>query len=168
MLDPNDIESDCLVRRPSEQRSHWRLERAVWCLLVLLVIAAFLGLLGPGPLSRVTAGDPEAGLRISHHRLLHMQSPHDVRIEARAEPGSEEVWFAISSSYLERMHLESITPAPFRVSSGDGETVFHIDAGGVGATAVAFLRFDAAKPGFVRGFVRRDGEVVPISHFVFP
>lgn len=168
MVDPCDIESDRLVRDPSEQRSHWRLERSVWCVLGAVVAAALLGLLGPGPLSRVTIGEPEVGLRISHQRLLHMQSPHDVRIEARAAPGTHEVSFAISTSYLERMHLESMTPAPVRVSSGDGETVFHLDAGGIGATVVALLRFDAASPGWVRGFVRREGEVVQVSHFVFP
>jgi hypothetical protein len=168
MADPHDIESSRLVRDPAEQRRHWRLERVVWCALGVTVVAALLGLLGPGPLSRVTVGDPEIGVRISHQRLLHMESPHDVRIEARAAPGAHEVSFAISTSYLERMHLESMTPAPVRVSSGDGETVFHLDAGGIGATVVALLRFDAASPGSVRGFIRREGEVVQVSHFVFP
>jgi len=168
MADPNDIESARLVRDPADQRSHWRRERGVWCILVAVVVAALLGFLGPGPFSRVIIGDPETGVRIAHQRLLHMQSPHDVRIEARASPGEHEVWFAISTPYLERMHLESMTPEPIRVSSGDGETIFHLDAGGIGATVVALLRFDAKAPGCVRGFVRRDAEIVPLSHFVFP
>lgn len=168
MADPFDIESTRLVRDPAAQRVHWRVERAVWCFLGLIIVVSLLGLLGPGPLSRATVGDADNGVRISYQRLLHMESPHDLRIEARARPGSSEVGIAISTPYLGRMHLESMTPQPLRVSSGDGETIFHLDAGGIGATVVALLRFDAASPGVVQGFVRRDEEVVRISHVVFP
>ena len=44
------------------QRLEWAVERVGWAAVALVLVAALAGLLGHGPLSRATAGEPGSRL----------------------------------------------------------------------------------------------------------
>lgn len=56
------------------QQREWKAQRAGWVLMALLLIAALLGLLGPGPLSWSTATAAEGLVRVDYQRFAHTEA----------------------------------------------------------------------------------------------
>src|SRR4051794_40698086 len=88
------------------QRREWAFERVGWLLLGLLLLAALVGLLGRGPLSNTTAGDPGGPLRVEYQRFLRHRSTSTLRVHLgpNAARGNEaHLW--LDREYLEGMEV---------------------------------------------------------------
>jgi hypothetical protein len=101
----------------------WKVERVAWWAMLALVLAGVLGLLGPGPLAKVTTGAPGAPLRLEYQRFERLLTP--ARLVFRAQPGAGgtlSIW--LSTGYLDRVQVTAITPEPHQVSAGSGRVQF--------------------------------------------
>lgn len=127
------------------ERLEWKIERVAWCIVALVLAAALAGLLGPGPLSRVTAGHAGGPLRLEYNRLTRYQSSEYVRVSVGPE-GVEPTGVAvtndvapqsttsdspagrirlfIAASFIERIHLQHIDPEPESVEVQANGSVF--------------------------------------------
>ena len=103
-----DIEEDL-----GFQRNDWRMQRAGWALLALIIAAGLAGVLGPGPLSSAkTRG--EGDLTVEYERFVRHGGQTDLTVYiANTNPGP--LHLTISRDYLAARNLQQILPSPLRV-----------------------------------------------------
>jgi hypothetical protein len=101
------------------QRREWAWERVGWAVILLVLLAALLGLFGVGPLSWAVTGDAGAPLRLEYERFGHHEGPTTLRVHLGPGVGSEgtaHIW--LDRDYLEGVQVESVTPEPEAVEVG--------------------------------------------------
>ena len=103
------------------QRREWTVQRIAWLVEAAVIVAALLGLLGNGPLSKASISDPTGSLFVEYSRFGHWESP--LRIEITVQPRAGHLTrLSINRPYLDQMRVESITPQPVS-QSADGERI---------------------------------------------
>jgi hypothetical protein len=141
-------------------------QRAGWCLLLLLVLLAFSGALGSGPLANASPSGPD-GLRVVHPRVVHRLGPNRIRILVPSAPAPRE-----------RLELEliglpggeklAVSPAPLRERAIPGGARFELATRGGGPVEVD-LRNEPYALGSRRLRLAVDGgKPVSIHQFVLP
>ncbi|HEX8555359.1 MAG TPA: hypothetical protein VF695_11680 [Sphingomonas sp.] len=129
------------------ERRMWIVQRVGWTIMLLIAIAALLGLLGPGPLTRFTAGDEGGPIWVEYYRFERIEGPTDIKINLgpQAASGKEaRVW--IDREYMESIELETVVPEPERVEAGPDRLVYVFNISNPAeATAVRF-RFQPQSP----------------------
>jgi hypothetical protein len=114
-----DIDVDMVFQRRS-----WIVQRVAWIVMTLLVVAAALGLLGPGPLSRATASLPGV-LEAKYQTLTRYEDPETLTVRvAPAVTTSGLVRLSINRDYLDRAQVTSVTPTPERVEVAHARVVY--------------------------------------------
>lgn len=153
------------------QRRNWIFQRVGTALMVLAALAGLLGLLGgAGPLSRATAGDPEAPLSIEEYeRFLRFGKPSTLRVrldEAATTRGEARVW--VSRDYLQSVQFQEIDPLPERVESAPDRLVYVFDVEANRPAGIAFeLQPDEIGP--LEGRMGLDGGTsLDFGQFVYP
>ena len=154
---------------PSFSRKSWAVERAGWIGLAAFLLAGFLGLLGPGLFSQVTAGDVP-GLRLTYDRFGHYHCETTLVLSLDREAaagGAASIW--IEDRYLENVEIESIRPDPVVVRSESGGNVYTFATGdGMGPVQVRF-ELTYRKAGSLRGRIGRSPDrSFEIRQFVYP
>jgi len=125
------------------QRRMWRVQQIGWALLVLVVVAALLGLFGKGPLSRAVAGRAGVPFQVEYERFGRYKAPMRMTIHIGpgvAEQGQIRLWLA--REYLEAIQIQQIVPEPADVvSDGTGATyVFQVaDSSAPNTVSVDFV-----------------------------
>src|SRR6266540_1171526 len=150
------------------QRRSWTVERVAWVSLGIIALAAALGLLSHGPLSRTTATSDDGGLAVSYERLERRQASSQFLVRAAAGGQSQEIKLRFGPDFLDTYNIRTMTPAPLRASTGaqgyepvfaaspSGQTRVHISGR---AVRFGFARFDVEAIG--NGAVR-------VRQFIFP
>lgn len=148
----------------------WTVERIGWGLMLLAAVAALVGLLGPGPLTYLTAG-PEGGpLWVDYYRFQRVQSPDEIQVHlGPGDRDNREVRLWIDRQYLDNVELEKVTPQPWRVETGPDRLVFVFHRSEPDKTAAVRFRFLPRQPGSQRARVGLEGAApVEFSQFVYP
>lgn len=108
-----------------QQRS-WKVQRVSWLVMLLVVVAAALGLFGNGPLANATAGSKGSPLYIEYSRFVRQYAPQALAIEvsgAGITPDSTaDVW--LDRHWLAANDITSITPEP-QTSWNDGDRTYY-------------------------------------------
>ena len=105
-------------------RRSWRVQRASWVGMGVVVVLALAGLLGSGPLSRHAVSLPGL-LRVEYQRFTRYEAPQTltVRLEPAATQTAEaRVW--IDRRYLDDARVEAVTPPPARVEAAGDRLVY--------------------------------------------
>ena len=107
-----------------EQRS-WRVQRIGWMILSLILGAAFVGLLGDGPISAATAGAEGTPLQVQYGRFArhHASVQMVIKLQPGAVQGDEaRVW--VDQQYLDGLELQNVIPEPESVEAGSDRYVY--------------------------------------------
>jgi len=145
-------------------RREWLAQRIGWVVLAGLLIAACAGYLGNGPLTHRIVATENGVLKID--RFAHRDGPTQWIIQTTSNSAARsDLALQVSSSLLERIKIESITPAPqdqaatangvlFTFHSLDPQTqiVFHIEPQYVG-WAEGELQLNDSPPATIKQFV---------------
>jgi hypothetical protein len=100
------------------QRRCWQIERIGWGVMTLILLAALLGLMGTGPLTNATAGNPQSGLWIKYQRFDRLLAPEQVEVHVgpgNAREGRVTVW--LGRSFVEGLDVQDIMPTPESVEA---------------------------------------------------
>lgn len=122
------------------QRHEWRAEQIGWALMLLVLIGAVAGLLGPGPLSQTVAGTEGSTLWVDYQRIARYQAPAELRIHFRnPDPGGEDGRLSLNRDFYEAVEIQTISPLPKStlLTHDRVQFVFPADTR-LGATAVTF------------------------------
>lgn len=157
-----DVEED-----PRFHRNDWRVQRAGWALLALIIAAGLSGLLGSGPLSRVTAGS-EGGPVVEYERFVRHGSESNLKIRV-ASSDARSVHVGISRAYLDALRVAEVLPEPLSVSAS-GPLVVYTFAGspGAGSTALRFVLQPDELGAHEAAISTGAGRVVTIHQFTYP
>lgn len=149
------------------QQREWRAQRIGWAVLGLLIVAASLGLMGPGLFNKATLqGD---GVQLEIPRTQRYWAPAQVQFVLSADASAgEHVRLWLSQGFLGSVQVQQITPQPESVTAtADGQTYLFRRAPEQPMT----VSFDVTtqQVGLVRGEARRDDRPpLLFSQFVFP
>ncbi|GAA5514425.1 hypothetical protein Dcar01_03180 [Deinococcus carri] len=129
-------------------RREIRGEKIGWAVMLLVVLAALLGLFGSGPLSTGEARTPDGRLEAEYNRFARYMAPAELRLTFRPEAvreGQVQVW--LSRDYLQHMVIQKVIPEPdsvqldgprliytFNVRQGtqSGDLVFELETEAIG------------------------------------
>jgi hypothetical protein len=135
-----------------------------------VVIAALLGLLGPGPLSRARVSDAQGTIQLEYYRLQRLQAPGKLEITIFNDAlrgDSVEVW--LDSGYIERFEVIEVEPQPEKVSVTHGKQIYQFAIQGAKGPLKISFRTQSDKFGKIStalGLV--GGGEVKFAQFVFP
>ena len=152
------------------ERRSWKVERVAWAIAALVLLAALLGFLGPGPLSKVTAASPDKSISLDYYRMERHQAPAEWRLQIDgklAKQGELRLW--VHRRLVEVTGTLQIDPAPESVEIQDERFVYAFKAVKPPPIIKVFFRFEPNKIGKTParlGVV--DGPAVEFSQFYLP
>ena len=151
-------------------RRVWRAQRIGWVLLAAWVVAALLGVLGPGPLASSSASSPDGALRLEYGRFEHFQRPFELEFAIGSDATRAElvrIW--IDVAYLERFDLERITPEPVATLAGADRQAFEFRALEPGRPMRVTFELEPRSAGRVEGRAGIDGGAeLAFTQLVYP
>lgn len=107
-----------------EHRS-WRVQRVGWVLMLLFVLAGLLGVVGSGPLSNATSGNPD-GVEIQYQRFARSYASQELIVTiAPLLLGGEQVELSITRDYLDHFEVETVIPEP-EETRVDGQWITYV------------------------------------------
>jgi hypothetical protein len=87
----------------------WRIKRVCWGVMALLIAAALIGFLGPGPYSETSAQGP-AGLHIEYQRIARYHAP--AHFNLKVPGGKDDLEISVPAKFVKEIELEHIDPEP--------------------------------------------------------
>jgi hypothetical protein len=157
-----------LEQDPHFQRLDWRLQRAGWGLMLLLIVSAASGLLGRGPLARTTIAPAGSPLTVEYNRLIRHGTEErlTLRLDALA---SGEARVTLDSALLSAIQIRRLTPRPVRVETTPGGAAYTFALAGPSAARAIIIDYVSER------YWRRSGTLalndrppLPLSLFIFP
>jgi hypothetical protein len=130
------------------QQVEWRVEQAGFVMWALILIAALAGLLGPGPLSSVSAASADGSIQAAYHRFARLQA--EGRITLRLSPSlvrDGAIRLRINRAFTESAAIERIQPEPREMVIAGEELIYVFPAEKGQATASVEFRFNPARMG---------------------
>jgi hypothetical protein len=116
-----ELESPAVLRH---HRLEWRIERFAWVALVLIIVAALAGFLGPGPLTCRESTSDDGSLTIEYQAVEHNAAPGQLVVRARPPAGTPQLRLAFSRSFCDRVTAESLVPSPLSVEAHGDDVVY--------------------------------------------
>lgn len=146
------------------QKKEWLFERCGWAFLLLIILAALLGLFGSGPLSRVSSQTDDGAIRVSFGRFLRWQTSQVIEIEFIQADLAHEV--GISNELLKRWSLQKVTPEPDKVIPGKESTLYRFHGEG---PARIQIEYQATKVGNTEGTLTfAEDRSLDVKQFALP
>ncbi|GBD16097.1 hypothetical protein HRbin26_00992 [bacterium HR26] len=152
------------------QRRMWRVQQIGWALLVLVVVAALLGLFGKGPLSRAVAGGTGVSFTVEYERFGRYKAPMRMTVHIGpgvAQQGQIRLWLA--REYLDAVQIQQIVPEPVDVLSQEDGTTYVIQV--ADSSAPTTVTFDVLAERFGLQVVQirlGEGQPVRFRQLIYP
>ena len=137
----------------SFQQTWWKVERVVWALFALILIADVSGLLGRGPLSKAQAQTPDGSLRVKYEKVARANTPSIMTIlpgDAAVHDGNFRLF--VSDSVVKELGAQRVVPQPASSSLGNGGVTYTFPASTLPITVQIALQ-----PSFVGSHAFRIG-----------
>ncbi|GBF04458.1 hypothetical protein DAERI_020055 [Deinococcus aerius] len=146
------------------QYRSWTWQRLGWVVMALLVVAAFLGLFGDGPLSE---GQRTAGgeVTLAYQRFARVENQSPLRLVVQV-PG-REVKITLSRDYADDVQVQTVTPQPDAMTSSPDGLSLTFQPERPGPLPIT-LFVEPERPGVGRGKLSVDGAQVVFRQWIWP
>lgn len=146
-------------------------ERSGWAFVALVLIAALLGLLGPGPLSYRSRTAADGSLSVEYNLIERYEAPAELRIDVNPKlVKTHGVRLMVSRSLVDEITLDSVSPIPANVEAIGNRMVYTFDMKGLApheGTIVA--RFQNDSFGMKDYDIGLEGhEALQITQYILP
>lgn len=111
------------------ERKWWRLEKVVWTVMALLLVAGLSGAMGRGPLAKVNTQTPDNSLQMQYERFERYKTPSTLGLTLTGSAIQNHralVW--VSESLLKSLGTQRISPEPAVSEPGDNRTLYAFPA----------------------------------------
>jgi len=155
--------------QPLQQRV-WRAERVGWIFIAAVVLAALLGLFGPGPLSHTDVSSSDGTLNVQYLRFVRMGGTTSMQVDVSgAAVQASELRLRVDQQVIENFKVEQITPEPAEALPDGGDVIYVFTLPGTGdhATITFDLRSEGMGPATGRVEVV-GGPSVSLAVFLYP
>jgi hypothetical protein len=103
-----DIDADLAYHR-----CFWKAQRVGWILWALILLAAIIGLVGPGLKGKTTVSAEKSQLSLTYERVVHYQTPSELNIQLPpADAGQSDARLTFNRDCIESMEVSRIDPEP--------------------------------------------------------
>lgn len=142
----------------------WAFQRAGWMVMALLVVGAFLGFFGDGPLSE---GQRTAGgqMTLAYQRFARVENQTPLRLVVQV-PG-REVKVTLSRDYADDVQVQTVTPQPDAMTSSPDGLSLTFKPERPGPLPIT-LFVEPERPGVGRGTLSVDGARVAFRQWIWP
>jgi hypothetical protein len=155
-----------LEQVPPPNRASWRIERAGWAGIALLLILALLGLFGPGPISSATSSSGPVSL--SYQRFVRVSAPAALQLRVAPELSQAgELRTALDQNYLNAIQMEAIVPVPKRATA-QANAVEYVFETQPGAPVTILFHYKFRAPGLQTGKLAVGNSTLEFKQFVYP
>ena len=149
------------------QRRDWTFERIGWLAMLLVIVAALVGFLGDGPVSRAQARASDQSIRVEYGRFARRGAMTELTVVVRRDSSSNAVTLWVSDTFLRGVHVKGIEPDPVRQLSAGDRTLFDIVVAADSARLTfAFTPRETGARRVELGLMGR--EPLALTQFVFP
>lgn len=161
------IESPASLRT---QKREWAFERIGWGICALILVAAVLGLLGPGPLSDRTATSKDGTVHVEYSAFERYEAPSELRIRVQPKTlQNNTVRLAISRSFADETTIDNIAPEPLATEMQGDKLIFVFQVTEIDDDWLVVCRYTHDTYGSLSYEVGLDGgDSVSISQFIYP
>lgn len=147
------------------------MQRFGWAMMLLVSVAALLGLFGGGPLSSGQVGVEGSPLRAEYERFLRLYAPGRLTIyigAAAIRPDSTaELW--LDRHWLADMEIQAITPEPERTRTSADQVVYTFRVDPSSTPARLTYELETRSVGLINGRVGlMNGPSYSFSQFAYP
>jgi hypothetical protein len=146
-------------------------ERIGWGLLAVILVAALVGLLGPGLLSWRTRASQDGQIAVEYSALARYEAPAELIIHCPGQQASP-VRIRLARTFTDKVAIESISPEPDAVAGEGSSLVYDVRLVDPPEWGAVRIRYRHTSYGRVRYNVRlgdpENGSSVQITQFVFP
>jgi hypothetical protein len=151
------------------QRRHWIFQKFGIGFMVLFTLASFLGLLAPGPFSKVDHGQGD-DIKIKYERSVHYRDSTDIDIEISPTLIREgKIVLSLTRDFVSKVHVDKIIPEPEKVETDGEEFRYTFRASSSTRPLLARFQVEPEDRGWLEGeFKSETGAPVKISQFIFP
>jgi hypothetical protein len=160
-----DLETDAQF-----QRSEWRAQRIGWTIWSFLVVAACVGLLGPGWLSDREVASADGALTVGYERFLHYHHPSQLTVTRHgANLGGDAFRISVARSLLDQMQIVRIDPEPEHYLVADDSVIYEFKQDLEARAVQVVFHVEYETYGNVEGEIALGGgEPVTLRQFVYP
>ncbi|MDP9227135.1 MAG: hypothetical protein M3P18_25470 [Actinomycetota bacterium] len=153
------------------QKREWRVQRIAWIFLAFFLLAAVLGLVGPGPLSFASAGTSR--LRVHYERFVRWQAPQSIVISAAVASAHGVLQIAINRAYLDRISVQQVTPQPSSVKLSRNDFIYSFALSGAARSTTITFDLQSTQMGLLHGRITVGNTGAPstgvgFSQLVYP
>lgn len=148
----------------------WRCQRCGWAVWAAVLVAAAVGLLGSGPLSRQTLTSDNGSLSVEYDRWVQYHHPTSVVFRAAIHsPAKTPLELAVGGTWLNRIDIQDISPRPEHVVLSGREQLFLFRLEGKPTTPTIRFRIQFDEYGHSEATVRVNGDApLQFQQFVYP
>jgi hypothetical protein len=160
-----DLETDAQF-----QRTEWRAQRIGWLVWSLIVIAACLGLLGPGWLSDREAASADGGITVGYERFVHYHNPSQLTVTCNgARIGGDALRISVEQSLLDGMQILRIEPEPEHHQVTGGGVIYEFQRAPQADSVKVVFHVEYERYGRAEGDIAlAGGAPVTLRQFVYP
>jgi len=152
-----------------EKRS-WKVERVAWVIAALILLAALLGFLGPGPLGKATAASTDKSLSLDYFRVERYEAPVELRFRVAgvlAKDGKLQLW--LHRDFVEALEIKQIDPKPESVEISGERFIYAFKTADAPPTIKVFFHAQPNKFGRTPAQVGVvNGPEIQFSQFYMP
>ncbi|MBW3537916.1 hypothetical protein KY386_00310 [Candidatus Parcubacteria bacterium] len=149
----------------AHQRLFWKIERAGWLLMVLLIGAALLGLSGAGGrLNQATAR--AEGVELEYQPFMRQLAPSQLTVRINRAAG-DGFTFRLDRDYLSQLQIQAITPEPDSVTAVRDQLEFKFPADESSPLSVK-LDIQPEAVGTVNGGIAHGDKHLDFKQVVYP
>jgi hypothetical protein len=150
------------------QQREWRVQRAAWVVVLLVLIAALAGLFGGGPLSqgKVVSGS----LALAYPRFARERAPAALEIEVGADTAvAGEIPLWLNRAFLDKVDVERIVPEPAAMEAESDRVIYRFAVANPRQPATITFDIQPHEPGRTMGRVGLvDGAEVAFDQVIYP
>ena len=160
-----DIDQDMVY-----QEREWRIQRAGWLLMWLVILAALLGVFGKGVLANAVASDPGGALTVKYSRFERNRSPSALEVTiGPVQTTGGKFAIALDRDFVNRIEIQRMDPEPASVKGDREHVVYEFEVTEAGQPAEVVIDYEHAQFGLPHTrLALENGPEVLLRQVVYP
>lgn len=153
-----DIEETALTG----SRIFYRVQSICYVFLLLILLAAFLGLTGSGFLQQTQVSNDK--FAVQYDRFARQVADTQLSIKLNSSQNNATVW--VSQEYLNNFYIKQIIPKPLFTEVDPEKIIFHFQTH-PGVVPINFL-MESESVGFANGSIGFNNTILNFRQFFYP
>lgn len=143
----------------------WKIERAGWVVMFVIVLAALAGIVGVGPLSHTATS--AGAMTVGYDKFARDQSPTVFTVHLDKLQG-KSIELVINEDFLTAYQVKNVMPMPTSVTMTG--TTYIYEFAGQSSSSLSQITFlvQPHRIGLVKGSILQGKNQVTVQQFVYP